>query len=124
VPELTVSEAWLAFAEGRAEDAIAGLRRVADQEDANGGESVSVPAREMLGDLLFEMKRPADALETYTAALRHAPNRFNSVYGAARSAQALGNDVEAEDSFRRLLSIAAEDADRPEIREAKLFAAR
>jgi len=48
--ELEEGVAWLAFAEGRHDDAIAGLRRAADREDADGGESITVPGREMLGE--------------------------------------------------------------------------
>jgi len=121
VPQLDISEAWLAFAEGRTEDAIAGLNRVAEQEDADGGESIGVPAREMLGDLLLESKRPAEAFEAYKAALRHAPNRFDSLYGAARSAQVTGNEDEARKYFRSLLSVVLEGSDRPEISEAKAY---
>jgi tetratricopeptide (TPR) repeat protein len=119
--ELEEGEAWLAFGEGRMEDAIAQLRRVAEQEDADGGESVTVPAREMLADLLLEISRPAEALETYKAALRHAPNRFNSLYGAARAAEALADDAEARSYFSRLIGVVPPGADRPEIGEAKAF---
>ena len=119
--ELEESEAWLALAEGRIEDAIAQLRRAAEQEDADGGELVTVPAREMLADLLLEISRPAEALETYKAALRHAPNRFNSLYGAARAAESLADDAEARSYFSRLIGVVPPGADRPEISEAKAF---
>ena len=82
-----------------------------------------VPAREMLGDLLLAIGRPGDAFDTYRAALRHAPKRFNSLYGAARAAQAGGDDAVARDYFNRLLTGASDGADRLEIREAKAFVA-
>src|SRR5262249_10839849 len=119
--ELEESEAWLAFAEGRADEAIATLRRAADREDADGGESLMVPAREMLADLFLELKRPSEALETYKIALQHAPNRFDSLYGAARAAEMLKAAADAKDYYNRLLGVVAPTADRPEIREARAF---
>ena len=37
-----------------------------------------LPARELLGDLLLELKRPAEALAAYERSLADAPKRFNS----------------------------------------------
>ena len=119
--ELEESEAWLAFAEGRPDDAIAALRRAADREEADGGESLMVPAREMLGDLFLELKRPSDALETYKVALQRAPNRFDSLYGAARAAEMLKAEADAKLYYNRLLGLVAPTADRPEVRDAKAF---
>ena len=53
-----------------------------------------LPARELLGDMLLEIGRPAEALAAYEASLREAPNRFNSLYGAARAAE-LSQDMHA-----------------------------
>ncbi|MGH9347783.1 MAG: tetratricopeptide repeat protein, partial [Vicinamibacterales bacterium] len=119
--ELEESEAWLAFAEGRPEDAIGALRRAADREDADGGESLMVPAREMLAELFLELKRPSEALETYKIALQRAPNRFNSLYGAARTAEMLKAEADAKDYYNRLLGVVTPTADRPEVREAQAF---
>jgi hypothetical protein len=67
------------------------LRRAANREDAEGGESVAVPAREVLADVLFELKRSREALSAYRAVLKVAPNRFDALLGAARAADALGS---------------------------------
>src|SRR5690348_4799177 len=67
--DLAEAEAWLAFAKGKSDEAIAELRAAADHQDKNGGESVGIPAREMLADMLMEVKRPTDALTEYKASL-------------------------------------------------------
>jgi hypothetical protein len=50
-----------------------------------------VPAHEMLGDMYFEMKRYRDALAEYAESMKKEPNRFRSLYGAMKSAQAIGD---------------------------------
>src|SRR5262249_24445718 len=72
-------EAWLAYSKGKFEEAHAECRAAADRQDKNGGESVGIPAREMLADMLLELKRPADALAEYKVALKSSPNRFDGL---------------------------------------------
>jgi dipeptidyl aminopeptidase/acylaminoacyl peptidase/tetratricopeptide (TPR) repeat protein len=113
------AEAWLAYAEGKHEAAIDEMRSAGERESAVGETPVAQPAREMLGDMFLELKRPADALAAYKAALKIWPNRFDSVYGAARAAQSAGNASEARDYFAKLTEISGPGADRPELREAQ-----
>jgi tetratricopeptide (TPR) repeat protein len=115
------AEAWVAFAEGHTDQAIDYLRRAANREDAEGGESVTVPACEMLADLLLELERPAEALAAYQAVLMRAPNRFDALLGAARAADALGVTAQARDYYGQLIAVAAPDADRPEIETARAY---
>ena len=115
------AEAWVAFADGKTDLALNQLRRAADRETADGGESVAVPARELLGDLLFEMKRPAESLTEYQSVLTSAPNRFNALLGAAHAADALGLASKVRDYYRQLIAVAAPDADRPEIEVARVY---
>jgi hypothetical protein len=67
----------------------------ADREDATEKAAVTpgplAPARELLGDLLLELARPADALAAYRTALRTEPNRYHSLDGARRAALAVGD---------------------------------
>jgi hypothetical protein len=55
--QMQAASAWVAYGEGKKEDAVDLLRRVADAEDILGKHPVSpgalVPAREQLGDLLL-----------------------------------------------------------------------
>jgi hypothetical protein len=64
--------AWTTFALGRHEDALSLMRSAADIEDRNEKHIVTparlVPAREMLGEMLLELKRPAEALKECGAA--------------------------------------------------------
>jgi len=81
------AEAWLDFAEGKTDDAVTTLRAAADREDRDGPDSISIPAREMLGDLLMEEKQPQAALEAYRIVLKESPNRLDSKHGVTEAAQ-------------------------------------
>ena len=122
--DLREAEAWLAFAKGKSDEALQELRAAADHQDKNGGESVGIPAREMLADMLSELKRPAEALAEYQTVLKNSPNRFDALLGAARAAQASGDATVAQSFYARLASICSPGADRPELAEAKTFLAQ
>jgi hypothetical protein len=117
--------AWLSFAEGDKQAALSGLRTAADMEDKTEKSAVTpgplAPARELLGELLMDLKRPSEALKEFEATLTKEPNRFRSLYGAAEAAKAAGNHQAAQTYFERLLKI-AERADKPgrhELAEAR-----
>src|SRR3984893_16039594 len=113
--DLREAEAWLAYAQRDTERAVKELRATADREDAKGVESTSMPAREMLGDLLMELKRPTEALEAYKVVLNESPNRFDALLGAARASQAMGDANAAGGYYGKLLEISDPAADRPEL---------
>jgi tetratricopeptide (TPR) repeat protein len=118
--------AWITFAEGKKDDALSQMRAAADHDDAVDKLPVTpgpiVPARELLGEMLLETKQPAAALEAFEASLRSAPERFNSLYGAAHAAQLVGDRQRASAYFAKLLANCPRPtADLPELREAKLF---
>ena len=115
------AEAWVAFAEGKTEEAVKTLRAAADREDADGVESLTMPAREMLADMLLERKRPAEALAEFKAALKNSPNRFDSLYGAGHAAQLAGDSAEANAFYTKLMEISAPAGDRVELSEAKSY---
>jgi tetratricopeptide (TPR) repeat protein len=115
------AEAWIAFAEGKADEAVKMLRSAAGREDADGVDSLAIPAREMLADMLLELKRPAEALTEYKFALKISPNRFDSLYGAAHAAQLVDDSTEATAYFTKLMEISAATADRGELNEAKSY---
>jgi tetratricopeptide (TPR) repeat protein len=118
------AEAWVAFAQGKADEAVKTLRSAADREDADEVDSLTMPAREMLGDLLLELKRPSEALAEYKAALKNSPNRFDSLYGAGHAAQLAGETAEANAYYTKLMEISAPTADRAELSEAKSYLTR
>ena len=114
------AHAWLAFAEGKNDDAIILLRGVADQQDVEGKGEVALPAREMLADMLLEMGRPEDALVEYEKSMRVDPNRFNGLYGAARAAELSNHREKATAYFAQLLAncVGGAHSHRPEIAHA------
>jgi hypothetical protein len=122
--DLREAEAWLAFAKGKSEEALQELRAAADHQDKGGGESVSIPAREMLADMLLELKRPSEALAEYKTVLKNSPNRFDGLLGAARSAQASGDPGGAQSFYAKLTQVCGAGADRPELAEAKTYLAQ
>ncbi|HKV62021.1 MAG TPA: hypothetical protein VJO16_08920 [Candidatus Acidoferrum sp.] len=122
--DLREAEGWLAFAKGKSDEALEQLRAAADHQDKNGGESVGIPAREMLADMLLELKRPPEAFAEYKIVLKNSPNRFDGLLGAARSAQAAGDAGNAQSYYAKLAQVCAPGADRPELAEAKTYLAR
>lgn len=117
---LQEATAWILHGEGKDEEAIAALRKVADHEDAVGEEQTSMPAREMLADMLLEMKRPEQALVEYQGALRFNPKRFDGLYGAAQAAEATGQGSQANEYFALLVSSCEGSAsERPELAKAR-----
>jgi hypothetical protein len=122
--DLREAEAWLAFAQGKTEAALEELRAAVAHQEKNGGESVMIPAREMLADMLMELKRPSDALAEYKIVLKNAPNRFDALLGAGRAAQASGDADGAQAFYAKLTEVCPAGADRPELAEAKTVLAR
>src|SRR3989441_8271262 len=122
--DLREAEAWLAFAKGESDEALQELRAAADRQDKDGGESVGIPAREMLADMLLELKRPAEAIAEYRTVLKNSPNRFDGLLGAARSAQASGDTGVAQSFYAKLAEVCGAGADRPELAEVKTYLAQ
>lgn len=118
------AQAWLAFAEGKYDDAVEALRPIADKEDATGNEPDGIPAREMIAEMLMEARRPEAALADYQIDLKLNPNRFNGLYGAARAAEASGKQSVASSYYALLLKVCdGSDSTRPELSRAKQLVA-
>jgi tetratricopeptide (TPR) repeat protein len=120
------ARAWLAFAEGRKEHAVAAMRRAADIEDHSGKhvamENRLSPIREMLGELLLEANEPVEAVKEFEASLRSNPNRYRSFAGAAKAAQRAGDRTQARNYYEKLVSLAgAADPARPELVTAREY---
>ncbi|HYC01402.1 MAG TPA: hypothetical protein VEC57_19875 [Candidatus Limnocylindrales bacterium] len=126
--QMQAASAWLAHAEGRHDEALSALRAVADAEDALGKHPVTpgalVPAREQLGEMMLLLNRANEAQQAYAGALSIYPSRFNSMYGAARAAEALGDQKVARERYRMLAKQAEKaDAPRRELAHAKNYLA-
>ena len=119
------AEAWLAFAQGKPDDAVEALRTIADKEESVGDEPEGIPAREMIADILLEAKRPQQALAEYQADLKFNPNRFDGLYGAARAAEAAGKQSDANEYYALLLKVCdGSNSTRPELSRAKELMAK
>jgi hypothetical protein len=83
--------AWRDFAAGRKAQALIGMHQAVVLEAATEKSAVSpgplAPARELLGDMLFELGRPTDALAEYRASLEREPGRRRSEEGIRRAGQ-------------------------------------
>jgi tetratricopeptide (TPR) repeat protein len=114
---------WVAFAEGKPEDALKNMRAAADLQDKVGQGEVDIPAREMLADILLESGQPRLALAEYESALKLSPNRFNGLYHAGVAAEAVGEKTKAQQFYAALLKSTDGGAhsERPEFAHAKSF---
>jgi len=119
------ASAWLAFAEGKKDEALATMSEAVAREDATEKSSLTpgpvAPAREMLGEMLLELNQPAEALKDFETTLTIEPRRFRSVAGAAKAALAAGESAPAKRYYAQLMKI-GERGDKPG--RAELIAAR
>ena len=81
-----------------------------------------IPAHELFGTMLVEMKRPADAMKHFTETLRRTPGRPKAIFGIGRAAEALGDKQTAIKRYTEFLELWKEaDKNRPEINTARRF---
>jgi tetratricopeptide (TPR) repeat protein len=120
-------DAWLAHMEGPVSSSVALMREAAELEVATPKPAVTpaptLPAHELLGDLLMERGEPVDALGAYRRALELYPRRFNSLLGAARAARATGDATAARKYYLELLAEAGGGTRQPALAEAREFTA-
>lgn len=120
---------WVAFAEQKPDEAVALLRRAVELEANADKEAVTpgevLPAGDLLGDLLLELKRPAEALAAFEGVLASSPNRLNTLFGAGLSAEQTGDLVKAARYFEQMVIVAANaDAGIERMAYARAFAQR
>jgi len=120
--------AWIAHAQRNAGAALENMRRAADLEDKAEKHIVTparlLPARELLGDMLLELKRPAEALKEYEASQVREPNRLRGYYGAGLAASQAGEHAKAKQHFGKLVAMAGKGEARPEVTAARNWLAR
>jgi tetratricopeptide (TPR) repeat protein len=121
------SVAWVALAQKKSNEALAFMRQAADIEDKSEKNIVTparlVPARELLGDMLLELKRPAEALKEYEASQQREPNRYRGLYGAGQAAAQSGNRDKARHYFSKLIELAGSGNARSETEKARRYLA-
>ena len=117
--------AWAALSAGKKEEALRQMEWAAELEDGTEKSAVTpgplAPARELLGEMLLEMKEPARALEQFEATLKKEPGRLRALYGAAQAAQLSGSRDTSQRYFRELLKVCgrADKPGRSEVTEAQ-----
>jgi hypothetical protein len=131
-----VASAWVLNAEGKADEAIRMLSAAADTEDRTDKSPVTpgplAPARELLGEMLLQHGKAAEALAAFEATKAKEPNRFHGYAGAAMSAEQSGDAAKVRDNYRKLIALAdgegmtlasANAAPRPELVKARTYLA-
>jgi tetratricopeptide (TPR) repeat protein len=117
--------AWVAHQEGNREPSVALMREAVELEASTPKHAVTpgptLPAWELLGDLLLEQNQPAEALASYQRSLEKYPRRFNSLLGAARAAHALGDPARARTIYQQLLDLAEPGTRQSVLTEAARF---
>jgi hypothetical protein len=125
--QLKAGDGWIKLREGQKKEAIKLMTEAADMEDGTSKHPVTpgeiVPARELLGDMLFEAGDFSSALLAYENDLERHPNRFNGLYGAWLSAGKLNNSQKENFYHEKLVALAGSSAsDRPQLMTLKSFA--
>ena len=119
--------AWIAHAKGDREGALNLMRASAELEAKSEKSAVSpgrlVPANELLGDMLLEHGKPAEALAAYEQSQVRDPNRWRSLSGAGQAAARSGNRDKARYYYGRLVELAGAGSERPELRAAREYLA-
>lgn len=124
-----IAEAWVLYAEGKRDDALAAMGKAADAEDKTEKHPVTPgvpkPARELYGDMLLDSGKPAEALAAYEATLQKEPNRLGATVGAAKAAEKAADNGKAQEYYRKVVAIAGDaDASRTEVSEARAYLTR
>jgi hypothetical protein len=117
--------AWLALAEGHTSAALEAMRAAAAMEDRTEKSAMTpgplAPARELLGEMLLQLKQPAAALTEFEATLKKEPNRFRALYGAAKSAALANDPVKARGYYGQIAKLCehGDTPGRPELQDAR-----
>jgi tetratricopeptide (TPR) repeat protein len=123
-----IASAWVLHAEGKYDEALAGMKAAADAEDKTEKAPVTpgplAPARELYGDMLLERGMAKEALAAYQATMAKEPNRFNGFLGAAKAAVALGDKATARADYEKLIALTADsNSERPALAAARAYVA-
>ena len=118
------ASAWLELAAGDTARAVLHASEAADREDRTQKHPVTpgavLPARELEGDLLLAVGKPAAAAKAYATTLTLSPNRARGVFGLARAAELTGDVATARAKYQEFLNLMAKaDGGRPEIAVAR-----
>lgn len=120
------AQAWLIYEEGQQDEALEVMRMAAELESSTEKHPVTpgevLPARELFADMLLEMGQYEEAQTEYETALARSPRRFNSLYGAGRAAELIGDKKKAAVYYGKLVQISGDaERQRPRLEQARAF---
>lgn len=119
--EEKILSGWYAYARGEIDEAVDHLEAAVALEDRIEKHPLTpgalLPPREALGDLHMALEQPEAALKAYEGADEIWPRRFHTLLGAARAAEAAGDEDTAREYYAELTELAG-DSDREEVAEA------
>jgi Tfp pilus assembly protein PilF len=119
------ASAWLLFAEGKHDAALAIMGAAADAEDKTDKATVTpgqlAPARELYGAMLLARGMVREALTAFAATLQKEPRRLAATIGAARASQRLGDKRKAREYYAAAVTLGEHSEPvRSEIVEARI----
>ena len=123
---LMAAEAWVDYANEDFERAVTRMAAAAERSFSASvvGQGDLYPAGEQLADMYLELGRHDEAMTSYEAVLDRLPNRFNSLYGAGRSAELAGDAQQAMGYYQKLVDQSVEEEpERESLRQAKAYLA-
>jgi tetratricopeptide (TPR) repeat protein len=113
--------------EGKADEAVATLRRGIEEEIKLGYSEPPIypnPMEEVAAKVCLELKRWAEAEELFSAALERDPGSGRAFFGLMQARQGAGKEAEARQAYAQFVKAwARADADLPEMRQAKALMA-
>jgi tetratricopeptide (TPR) repeat protein len=119
---------WLVFKAGMNDSSVTLMMQAVKLETSTPKHAVTpgttLPAYELLGDLLLEQGKPSEAYNSYERSLELYPGRFNSLLGAARSARAIDSLQTATKFYRQLIDGTSAESKREVLQEARNFLSR
>jgi hypothetical protein len=119
-----VAAAWVLYAEGKYDEALAAMAAAADAEDRTEKHPVTPgvpkPARELYGVMLLERGMAKEALAAFEATLKKEPNRLGAFVGAARAAEKTGETAKSREYAKKIVAMAGgADKTRTEVADAR-----
>lgn len=117
--------AWRAHMEGKRESSVGLMVEASELEASTPKHAVTpaptLPADELLGDMLMDQDQAPAALVAFQRSLERYPRRFNSLLGAARAARTVGDESLARTYYQQLVAIAQEGTRKPALFEAQSY---
>jgi tetratricopeptide (TPR) repeat protein len=117
--------AWAADLEGKRDSSVALMTQASELEASTPKHAVTpaptLPAYELLGDLLLRQGKAPEAVKAYQRSLELNPRRFNSMLGGARASRAAGDREAAAAFYHQILEVASPKSAREGLEEARAF---